>query len=99
MCYKLVNLLLRVKYICFDIDCFINYSCLAKEQLGWQPIVPVREGLRKTIEYFARELRGEFIACYLHYFDLICVVCCIEDGGEIIPTGPDAAKPQQKIKY
>ncbi len=25
---------------------------LAKEKLGWEPIVPLREGLKKTIEYF-----------------------------------------------
>lgn len=49
----------------------------AKQHIGWQPVVPVREGLRKTIEYFAREL---------------------QDSGEIVPTGPDAAKPQQR-KY
>lgn len=26
----------------------------AKEQIGWQPVVHVRDGLRKTIEYFAK---------------------------------------------
>lgn len=46
----------------------------AKEQLGWEPKVPVREGLAKAIEYFRKEL---------------------EDSGEIIPTGPIPAKPQQ----
>jgi UDP-glucuronate decarboxylase len=25
---------------------------LAKRQLGWQPVVPLQEGLRKSIEYF-----------------------------------------------
>ena len=25
---------------------------LAKEKLGWEPTVPLREGLKKTIEYF-----------------------------------------------
>ncbi len=31
---------------------------LAREQLGWQPKVPVREGLLKTIEYFDKLLSG-----------------------------------------
>lgn len=46
----------------------------AQAQLSWQPRVKVRDGLRKAIEYFRKEL---------------------EESGEIIPTGPDAAKPQQ----
>ena len=25
---------------------------LAKEKLGWEPTIPLREGLQKTIEYF-----------------------------------------------
>lgn len=50
----------------------------AKEQLGWQPVVHVRDGLSKTIAYFAKEL---------------------EEGGEIIPTGPDASKPQKKVVH
>ena len=29
---------------------------LAKEKLGWQPNVPLREGLKRTIEYFDRLL-------------------------------------------
>ena len=29
---------------------------LAKEKLGWRPVVPLREGLKKTIEYFDRLL-------------------------------------------
>lgn len=29
---------------------------VAMEQLGWEPRVPVREGLAKTVEYFRREL-------------------------------------------
>lgn len=28
---------------------------LAKEKLGWQPVVPLREGLRKTIQWHASE--------------------------------------------
>ena len=47
---------------------------LAKERINWQPRVPVREGLTKTIEYFRKEL---------------------EESGEIVPTGPNAARPQQ----
>ena len=31
---------------------------LAKEKLGWEPTVPLREGLKKTIEYFDGLLRG-----------------------------------------
>jgi len=31
---------------------------LAKEKLGWEPIVPLREGLEKTIEYFDGLLKG-----------------------------------------
>ena len=46
----------------------------AKREIGWQPVVPVKEGLRKTIEYFRNEL---------------------SETGEIIPTGPDAARPQK----
>jgi len=30
---------------------------LAKEKLGWEPTVPLREGLKKTIEYFAGLLK------------------------------------------
>jgi len=35
----------------------------AKEKIGWQPRVPVREGLIKTIEYFRKELEesGEIV--------------------------------------
>jgi len=29
---------------------------LAKQLLGWQPTVPLREGLRMTIDYFDRLL-------------------------------------------
>jgi hypothetical protein len=47
----------------------------AKMQLGWEPRVPVREGLAKAIAYFSRELAT---------------------SGEIVPTGPDASKPQKK---
>jgi len=32
---------------------------LAKEKLGWQPMVPLRDGLKKTIEYFDRLLIRE----------------------------------------
>eukprot|EP00981_Chlorochromonas_danica_P003778 scaffold691_cov181-Ochromonas_danica.AAC.31 len=46
----------------------------AKEKLGWQPSVPVKIGLSKTIDYFRKEL---------------------QDTGEIVPTGPQASKPQQ----
>ena len=46
----------------------------AKLHLNWQPRVPVKDGLAKTISYFRKEL---------------------QDSGEIVPTGPDASKPQQ----
>lgn len=29
---------------------------VAKRELKWQPAVPVRDGLQKTIDYFRREL-------------------------------------------
>jgi UDP-glucuronate decarboxylase len=45
----------------------------AKRELGWEPKVPVEQGLEATIAYFASVL---------------------EEAGEIIPTGPGAAKPQ-----
>jgi UDP-glucuronate decarboxylase len=45
----------------------------AKREIGWEPVVKVEQGLKKTIDYFARVL---------------------EDAGEIIPTGPGAAKPE-----
>lgn len=32
---------------------------LAKEKLGWQPMVPLRDGLKKTIQYFDRLLSKE----------------------------------------
>ena len=32
---------------------------LARERLGWEPIVPLEEGLKKTIAYFDQLLRGE----------------------------------------
>ncbi len=31
---------------------------LAKEKLGWEPAVPLREGLKKTIEYFEKEIKS-----------------------------------------
>eukprot|EP00522_Entomoneis_paludosa_P002739 CAMPEP_0172474884 /NCGR_PEP_ID=MMETSP1065-20121228/69589_1 /TAXON_ID=265537 /ORGANISM="Amphiprora paludosa, Strain CCMP125" /LENGTH=514 /DNA_ID=CAMNT_0013233077 /DNA_START=156 /DNA_END=1700 /DNA_ORIENTATION=- len=45
----------------------------AKAKIGWEPVVKVESGLKKTIDYFRRVL---------------------EDAGEIIPTGPGAAKPE-----
>ena len=45
----------------------------AKDKLGWQPVVSVEQGLKKTIEYFQHVLK---------------------EAGEIIPTGPGAAKPE-----
>lgn len=45
----------------------------AKEKLGWEPKVTVKEGLKKAIDYFQRIL---------------------DEGGEIIPTGPGASKPK-----
>jgi UDP-glucuronate decarboxylase len=44
----------------------------AKRELGWSPTVSVHDGLLKTIQYFAEELK---------------------QGGEVIPTGPRAARP------
>jgi len=32
---------------------------LAKAKLGWEPKVPLAEGLKKTIEYFEAFLRSE----------------------------------------
>jgi len=32
---------------------------LAKEKLGWEPRVPLEEGLRKTVDYFKQLLNGE----------------------------------------
>ena len=46
----------------------------AKLHINWQPRVPVKDGLVKTVSYFRKEL---------------------QDSGEIVPTGPDASKPQQ----
>ena len=46
---------------------------VAKKELGWKPVVEVKTGLTKTIEYFASVLN---------------------EGGEIVPTGPDAVKPK-----
>ena len=31
---------------------------LAKEKLGWEPKIPLEEGLKKTIAYFEKLLRG-----------------------------------------
>jgi UDP-glucuronate decarboxylase len=31
---------------------------LAKEKLGWEPVVPSKEGLKRTIEYFEKELQN-----------------------------------------
>ena len=33
---------------------------LAREQLGWEPKIPLREGLRPTIAYFERLLSEGF---------------------------------------
>jgi UDP-glucuronate decarboxylase len=27
---------------------------IAKKELGWQPSIPLKEGLEKTIDYFSR---------------------------------------------
>jgi UDP-glucuronate decarboxylase len=35
---------------------------LAKQKLGWEPTIPLREGLKKTIEYFASVDIGSFRA-------------------------------------
>jgi UDP-glucuronate decarboxylase len=32
---------------------------MANELLGWRPTVPLRDGLRKTVDYFERLLRGK----------------------------------------
>lgn len=37
---------------------------LAKNALGWEPTVPLRDGLRPTIEYFASELKKGSTAAY-----------------------------------
>ena len=34
---------------------------LAKKELDWEPVVPVQDGLRKTIEYFDAQLRDGFV--------------------------------------
>ncbi|MBW2465864.1 MAG: GDP-mannose 4,6-dehydratase, partial [Deltaproteobacteria bacterium] len=34
---------------------------LAKDKLGWEPKVPLREGLEKTITYFSELLKAEII--------------------------------------
>jgi len=47
---------------------------LARTELGWEPRVLVADGLKKTIDYFKKELE--------------------KNGGEIVPTGPNAAKPK-----
>lgn len=46
---------------------------IAKNKLGWEPKVSVKDGLKKAIDYFQRVL---------------------DEGGEIIPTGPGASKPK-----
>lgn len=47
---------------------------VAKTEIGWEPMIPVEEGLKHAIEYFQRVL---------------------DESGEIIPTGQNAAKPKQ----
>ena len=47
----------------------------AKERIGWEPKVSVKNGLQKAITYFQSVL---------------------DESGEIIPTGPGAAKPKPK---
>lgn len=49
---------------------------LAIEKLNWRPMVPVRDGILRTIEYFRKEL---------------------EDCGEIVPTGPEAVRPNTNV--
>jgi UDP-glucuronate decarboxylase len=34
---------------------------LAKEKLGWEPKVPLRQGLEKTIAYFSELLKADII--------------------------------------
>lgn len=46
---------------------------IAKEKIGWEPVVSVEDGLKNTIAYFQNVLK---------------------ESGEIIPTGPGAAKPK-----
>ncbi|MFO7876437.1 MAG: hypothetical protein R6U55_07660 [Desulfovermiculus sp.] len=38
---------------------------LAKNELGWEPTVKLKDGLMKAIEYFAGYLKGERNACPL----------------------------------
>ena len=48
----------------------------AKTHLGWEPRVPVRDGLAKAIAYFAKELAasGEWgTSVHLHIFSLYCL--------------------------
>ena len=37
----------------------VPMGILAKELLGWEPKVPLQEGLAKTIEYFKAGLRTD----------------------------------------
>jgi UDP-glucuronate decarboxylase len=46
---------------------------VARREIGWEPVVSVEDGLKKTIEYFTNVLK---------------------ESGEIVPTGPGAAKPK-----
>mmetsp|Transcript_39193 Transcript_39193/g.117846 ORF Transcript_39193/g.117846 Transcript_39193/m.117846 type:complete len:238 (-) Transcript_39193:367-1080(-) len=46
----------------------------AKKEIGWEPQVTVRDGLKHAIKYFKRVL---------------------DESGEIVPTGPGAAKPKK----
>jgi UDP-glucuronate decarboxylase len=38
---------------------------LAKEKLGWEPKVQIRDGLAKTIDYFQKILRNESVGFYI----------------------------------
>lgn len=60
----------------------------AKKELGWEPVVPLRVGLEKTIAYFRKELqrsshseRNIFHPTQHNYHDTDNVIRIVKKGG------------------
>ena len=42
-----------------EVDTLLGDWSLAREKLGWEPKVALRDGLTRSIPYFERVLRGQ----------------------------------------
>ncbi len=52
-----------------------DITCAGRE-IGWKPVVPVRIGLSKAVEYF-RQVQSYCLLCSLVYAQLMIYCCCV----------------------